>query len=245
MPDEAAIEIKNLSVKFGRNVVIPDLSVTIPKGEIIGLLGPSGSGKTTLVKAVMGMIRAAGGEIGIFGKPVPSLDIVSDIGYMAQSDALYDDLTAADNLLFFASLYRLTGEAAKKKAGELLEFVELKKDRKKKVRDFSGGMRRRLSLAIALMHDPKLLLLDEPTVGIDPLLRKKFWDEFAFLKSRGCTILVTTHVMDEAYHCDRILLLREGRILANGSAREIIASTGTADIEEAFLKLSVPSKEES
>lgn len=245
MPDEAAITIENLRVQLGKSVVLPDIVMTIPQGRVVGLLGPSGSGKTTLVKSVMGMYPIQKGKIRAFGQSVPSLEAVSKIGYMAQSDALYDDLSALDNLLFFASLYRITGEEAKKRAGELLNFVELEKDRKKQVKNFSGGMRRRLSLAIALIHKPELLLLDEPTVGIDPLLRKKFWDEFALLKKQGRTILLTTHVMDEAYHCDRIILLREGRILAGGSPDQIMADSGTDSIEQAFLKLSVSDPKEA
>ena len=166
---------------------------------------------------------------------MPSLKVVSEFGYMAQSDALYDDLSGLDNVIFFASIFGMKGKYAKQRAKEVLELVELDKDANKLVKNYSGGMKRRLSLAIALVHSPKLLILDEPTVGIDPVLRKKFWDEFKRIQAKGCTIILTTHVMDEAYKCDNLVLIREGKIIAKGSVDEIIQSSGTKDIEEAFL----------
>lgn len=238
MSCEAAVKIENLRVQFDGYAVLPQLSVSIPEGRIVGLLGPSGSGKTTLVKAVIGINPFQEGTITVFGKPVPSLDAMSEIGYMAQSDALYDDLSAWDNLLFFGSVYGIRGKALKDRVSELLDFVSLGDDRKKAVRYFSGGMKRRLSLAIALINRPRLLILDEPTVGIDPVLRRKFWEKFETLKSEGCTILATTHVMDEASRCDRIILLRTGKIIANGTLGELFAQTRTDNIEDAFLRFS-------
>lgn len=245
MVQEAAVEIKGLTVQFGRQVILPQLSVSVPEGQIIGLLGPSGSGKTTLVKSIIGINPFRSGSITVFGRHVPSLGAMSAIGYMAQSDALYEDLCAMDNLLFFEKIYGIHGQAAKARAKEMLSFVGLGDDKKKPVRYFSGGMKRRLSLAIALIHRPRLLILDEPTVGIDPVLRKKFWDEFKSLKSNGCTIITTTHVMDEAARCDRILLLREGKIIANGTPEELLSQTHTKSIEEAFLCFSGENEEEA
>ncbi len=238
MAQQNAVQIENLTVRFGRQVVLPQLSVSLPAGQIIGLLGPSGSGKTTLVKSILGLNQFQQGRIAVFDKPVPSLEALSLLGYMAQSDALYEDLSALDNLLFFGRLYGLRGKQAKTRAQELLAFVDLGQEGNKAVRYFSGGMKRRLSLAIALIHRPRLLILDEPTVGIDPVLRQKFWAEFHTLKEQGCTILATTHVMDEAVRCERILLLREGKLLANGTPEDLLCQTGAQNMEDVFLHFS-------
>ncbi len=233
-----AIQITGLQVGYGRQVVLPCLNVAIPRGRIVGVLGPSGSGKTTLVKAIMGITPFQAGSVTVFGQPVPSLSAMAAIGYMAQNDALYDDLTATDHLLFYARLSGMRTAAARVRAKELLNFVGLDKETGKSIRDFSGGMRRRLSLAIALVNHPPLLMLDEPTVGIDPVLRRKFWDEFTALKASGCTLLATTHVMDEAARCDRLLMIREGRLIADGSVSELLSLSGTATLEDAFLHFS-------
>jgi ABC-2 type transport system ATP-binding protein len=230
-----AVEIKNARVKFGKTSIIDDISLSISEGQIIALLGPSGAGKTTLVKAIMGMNPICAGTITVFGKNVPSFEAVSEIGYMAQTDALYEDLSAFDNLLFFGNLCGVKGKKAKLRADDLLIFTELEPDKYKQVKKFSSGMKRRLSLAISLMNDPKLLMLDEPTVGIDPLLRRKFREQFLRLKEKGCTIFMTTHVMDEAINCDKVLLMRYGRIIAYGTSGELINDAGAADLEEAFL----------
>lgn len=237
---ENVIKVTNLEVKYDRVTILKNISLNIKKGEIIGFLGPSGSGKTTLVKALIGMKAPTKGDIEVLGKKMPSLEAIAQVGYMAQSDALYEDLTALDNLLFFGELYDLKGKAAKARAMELLSLVDLEKDAHKAVKNYSGGMRRRLSLAIALIHSPELLILDEPTVGIDPVLRRSFWNEFERIKNNGGSIIVTTHVMDEAYHCDRLSLIRDGEIIANGSPDEIISASGTQNIEEAFLYFSSP-----
>lgn len=232
---EKIIEISNLKINFGKHTVLNNINLTVKKGEILGLLGPSGSGKTTLVKAFIGMNKAANGTVKVLGEAMPSLKVIPNIGYMAQSDALYDDLSGLDNLLFFGELYGFRGKAAKERAMELLTLVELQTHYKKAVKNYSGGMKRRLSLAIALMHKPELLILDEPTVGIDPILRKSFWEEFERIRKEGCTIIVTTHVMDEANKCDRLALIREGEIIAEGSPTELITTSGGSNIEDAFL----------
>ncbi|MEA5039176.1 MAG: ABC transporter ATP-binding protein [Clostridiaceae bacterium] len=245
MTEQSAVQIEDLSVRFGRQVVLPKLNVTIPEGQIIGLLGPSGSGKTTLVKSIIGTNPFQAGSITVFGSRVPSFRAMSMIGYMAQNDALYDDLSAMDNLLFFGRLCGIQKRAAQSRANELLDFVGLDDVPQKPIHNFSGGMKRRVSLAISLMNHPRLLILDEPTVGVDPVLRRKFWRKFEALKADGCTILTTTHVMDEAARCDRILLLREGKLLANGAPCELLAQAGAQNIEDAFLRFSGAEEKEA
>lgn len=235
MEHNTVIEILDGEIKYDKTTILKNLNLQINSGEILGFLGPSGSGKTTLVKAIIGMKTLSRGKIQVFGHTMPSLKVIPKIGYMSQSDALYNDLTAMDNLLFFGELYDIKGKVAKERAMELLTLVNLEPDYKKPVKNFSGGMKRRLSLAIALMHNPELLILDEPTVGIDPVLRKKFWDEFLRIQKAGGTIIITTHVMDEAYKCGKLCLLREGEIIAKGSPEEIITNSGKSDIENAFL----------
>jgi len=242
---QTAIDISQLSVRLGKTEILHEVSVTIPKGRIVALLGPSGTGKTTLVKAVMGMIPFTSGSITVFEKPVPSFAAIEEIGYMAQTDALYEDICALDNLLFFGSLCGARGKEARERADELLEFTDLAADRRKLVKNFSSGMKRRLSLAIALMSNPRLLLLDEPTVGIDPVLRSKFRDKFIQLKEQGCTIFMTTHVMDEALTCDEVLLMRGGQIIASGTAEALIRGAHAKDLEEAFLHYIGTTQEEA
>ncbi|WP_270940699.1 ABC transporter ATP-binding protein [Romboutsia lituseburensis] len=235
MSNNVAVKVCNLDVEYDKVKILNNINLNIKEGEIIGLLGPSGSGKTTLVKTIIGMKGFVKGEVIVLDEKMPTLKVVNDIGYMAQSDALYDDLTGIDNVLFFAELYGIKGKIAKQRAMEVLELVDLQKHAKRPVKNYSGGMKRRLSLAIALVHSPKLLILDEPTVGIDPILRKKFWDEFNRIKDSGGTIIVTTHVMDEAYKCNKLALIRNGKIIAEGSPNEIIATSGGQTIEDAFL----------
>ena len=235
MSNEAVIRVENFKQQFGKLVVLKNINLEVKRGEILGLLGPSGSGKTTLVKAIVGMSEPTEGTVTVLQTKMPSLSVVSKIGYMAQSDALYEDLNAYDNILFFASLYGMKGKEAKKRADEVLELVILRNEGKKLVKNFSGGMKRRLSLAIALVHNPEILILDEPTVGIDPVLRVEFWKEFERIRKAGVTIIITTHVMDEAEHCDRLALIRNGGIIAMGTPDELKDKSGEATVEGAFL----------
>lgn len=235
MSNNIVVNVSDVDVKYEKTAILSNVSLSIKEGEIIGLLGPSGSGKTTLVKAMIGMKEIVKGEIRVFDEKIPTLKGVNHIGYMAQSDALYDDLSGLDNILFFGKLYGMKGKAARKRSLELLTLVNLDKDYNKAVKHYSGGMKRRLSLAIALVHNPKLLILDEPTVGIDPVLRKKFWDEFTRIKGSGGTIIVTTHVMDEAYKCDKLALIRNGEIIAKGTPDEMIKASDGKTMEDAFL----------
>ncbi|MBC8063078.1 MAG: ABC transporter ATP-binding protein [Clostridiaceae bacterium] len=235
MSNDNIIKVENFKQQFGKFVVLENINLEVKRGEIIGLLGPSGSGKTTLVKAIVGMSEPTEGTVSVLQTKMPSLSVVSRIGYMAQSDALYEDLNAYDNILFFSSLYGMKGKEAKKRADEVLELVLLREHGKKLVRNFSGGMKRRLSLAIALVHNPEILILDEPTVGIDPVLRVEFWKEFERVRAAGVTIIITTHVMDEAEHCDRLALIRDGGIIAIGTPEELKKNSGESTVEGAFL----------
>ncbi|WP_326512531.1 ABC transporter ATP-binding protein [Clostridium intestinale] len=235
MHSNSVISVQNITQKFGSNTVLDDVSIEVKKGEVLGILGPSGSGKTTLVKSIVGMQTPNLGSIEVLNTKIPSLKVTSKVGYMAQSDALYEDLNAMDNLLFFAELYGLKVKKAKERAREVLKLTHLLEDEKKAVRNFSGGMKRRLSLAIALIHAPEILILDEPTVGIDPVLRQEFWGKFNELKDSGCTIIITTHVMDEAEKCDRLALIRDGKITALSSPEDLKKQAKTETIEGAFL----------
>jgi ABC-2 type transport system ATP-binding protein len=232
---EVIVSTQHVSKSFGKHEVLQDINLEIYKGEIFGLLGPSGAGKSTLVKQLVGLELPTTGENYIFQKKMPALAIIEQIGYMAQSDALYGELSAKENLEFFASLYGLKGKSKQNRIHEVMEIVELSEHLNKLVSNYSGGMKRRLSLAIALLHEPKLLILDEPTVGIDPVLRKNIWNSFYELKRKGTTIIVTTHVMDEADKCDRLGMIRDGQLIATGTPAELKSQTGADRIEEAFL----------
>lgn len=233
--NESIISIQNVSKAFGKQEVLKDISLDINKGEIFGLLGPSGAGKTTLVKMLIGLEIPNRGENFLFHEKMPSLKLIERVGYMAQSDALYGELTAKENLEFFGSLFGLKGKVLQGRIHEVMEVVELTEHLNKAVHNYSGGMKRRLSLAIALLHEPELLILDEPTVGIDPVLRKSIWDAFYELNAKGTTIIVTTHVMGEAEKCHRLALLRDGGLIAVGTPDQLKENTNSSSIEEAFL----------
>jgi len=232
---KSCVSIRHVSKSFKKHHVLQDINLEIFEGEIFGLLGPSGAGKTTLVKQLAGLDTPTSGENYLFQEKMPTLALIEQIGYMAQSDALYEDLSAKENLQFFSELYGLKGDKQVKLINEVVELVQLSNDVTKLVSNYSGGMKRRLSLAIALLHEPKILLLDEPTVGIDPVLRKVIWEAFSRLKEQGKTLIITTHVMDEADKCDRLGLIRDGRLIAVGTPSELKEQTNSATIEEAFL----------
>ncbi|MCG7344336.1 ABC transporter ATP-binding protein [Sporosarcina sp. ACRSL] len=232
---EVCVSVRNVSKSFGKHQVLKGINLDIYEGEIFGLLGPSGAGKTTLVKELAGLDEPTEGENYLFQQRMPSLDLIRRIGYMAQSDALYEELSAKENLQFFAELYGLKGEKRMERISKVMELVQLSGDMTKLVSNYSGGMKRRLSLAIALLHEPELLILDEPTVGIDPVLRKSIWKAFTDLKAEGKTLIVTTHVMDEADKCDRLGLIRDGKLIAVGTPAELKKETNSSTIEEAFL----------
>jgi ABC-2 type transport system ATP-binding protein len=232
---KVCVSVKNVSKQFGKHVVLKNITLDIMEGEIFGLLGPSGAGKTTLVKELSGLDIPTSGVNNVLDQEMPDLKTINRIGYMAQSDALYEDLSARENLHFFSSLYGLKGKKQQSRIQEVAGLVDLTDHLNKLVSNYSGGMKRRLSLAIALLHEPELLILDEPTVGIDPVLRKKIWDAFYQLNRNGTTIIVTTHVMDEAEKCDRLGLMRDGKLIAVGTPTDLKDNTKSTTIEEAFL----------
>lgn len=229
------IKIEHVNKYFGKKQVLFDISLDVSYSQILGLLGPSGSGKSTLVKMIAGIDVPTSGEVCVLDEKMPKFSIMNKIGYMAQSDALYNELTAEENIKFFASMYKLTKSKQKQRIAEVMELVNLSDHLKKQVKQYSGGMKRRLSLAIALIHEPLVLILDEPTVGIDPVLRKSIWDELYKLNNNGTTIIVTTHVMDEAEKCNNLGMIRDGKLIALGSPDEIKRASDSNTIEEAFL----------
>ncbi|QGH33339.1 ATP-binding cassette domain-containing protein [Gracilibacillus salitolerans] len=229
------LEMNEISLSFGKESVLKNINLSVERGEIFGLLGPSGAGKTTLVKVIVGIIEADKGTVFVQGNKMPSLKLMRSIGYMSQSDALYHELSAKENLDFFATLYGLKKKKREKIINKAAEIVNLSEALNKEVRHYSGGMKRRLSLAASFMHTPRLLILDEPTVGIDPVLRQSIWEEFRRLKESGVTIIVTTHVMDEADKCDRLAMLRDGSVIACDTPEKLKAEQTVESIEEAFL----------
>ncbi|WP_019154062.1 ABC transporter ATP-binding protein [Robertmurraya massiliosenegalensis] len=233
--NDVIVSVQHVSKAFGKQEVLNDISLDIYKGEIFGLLGPSGAGKTTLVKMLTGLDVSNSGENFLFQEKMPSLKLIERMGYMAQSDALYGELTAKENLEFFGALFGLKGKPLQHRIGKVMDVVELSEHLHKTVHHYSGGMKRRLSLAIALLHEPELLILDEPTVGIDPVLRKSIWDAFYDLNEKGTTIIVTTHVMGEAEKCHRLAMIRSGGVIAVGTPEELKERTNSSSIEEAFL----------
>ncbi len=228
-----AIQVRGVSKSFDKRQVLKDIRIDIECGEILCLLGPSGAGKTTLIRLLLGAIKADDGEITIDGIRVPSMKLFEKIGFMPQNDALYDDLTGLDNLTFFGGLYRLKGVRAR--SMELLTMLDLHQDAHKLVANYSGGMKKRLSLAVALLHRPRYLLLDEPTVGIDPILRQSIWEQFAKLRDSGVSIVISTHVMDEAAKCNRTALIYDGRLIYNDRTENLLAKTGDGNIESLFF----------
>jgi ABC-2 type transport system ATP-binding protein len=231
-PVGPALEAVGLRKTFGDIRAVDGIDLALAPGRIYGLLGPNGSGKTTLIRLLLGLARPTAGEARILGTTMPSRAILDRIGYMPQGEGLYAELTVRENLRFFAGLY---GRLDDERGRSTLELVELADRERAPALELSGGMRRRLSLAIALVHDPAVLVFDEPTVGIDPALRVQFWEHFRSLAAGGRTILVSSHVMDEADRCDELLFIRAGRVIARGSSADLRAQAGAADLEAAFL----------
>ena len=231
--NEVAISIKGLRVIRGGNVVLKDLSLDVPKGRITGLLGPSGCGKTTLMRAIVGVQIVEAGEIQVLGHLAGSTALRKNISYVTQSPSVYEDLSVFANLQYFQRLYGVPVALVE----EAIETVGLSDVRDKLVRNLSGGQRARVSLATALIPNPELLVLDEPTVGLDPVLRGELWATFRKLADDGATLLVSSHVMDEAERCDELILMREGRILSHSTLEQLLKETAAPDVESAFLKL--------
>ncbi|MGI8586104.1 MAG: ABC transporter ATP-binding protein [Chloroflexia bacterium] len=236
----AVVEAAGLVKQFGAVRALDGLDLTVPAGMIYGLLGPNGAGKTTLIRTLVGLVRPDAGTLRVLGHAMPggAAAIRAATGYMTQVPALYGDLSVQENLEFFARVFGLDDTTARKaRIGEVLDLVELSGRASTPVGNLSGGMRQRVSLACALVHHPRLLLLDEPTVGVDPQLRHSFWTYFRSLVDGGVTIVVSSHVMDEAERCDRLGLMRAGRLLAEGTADSLRVETGQATLEDAFLAL--------
>jgi ABC-2 type transport system ATP-binding protein len=229
----SAAVVDRLTVLRGRRPVLRELSLAVPAGTVTGLLGPSGCGKTTLMRSIVGVQRVASGAVTVLGERAGSRGLRHRVAYVTQAPSIYADLTVRENLRYIA---RLLG-AGPRATDEALEMVALGSLAEARVSRLSGGERARASLASALLGGPELLVLDEPTVGQDPVLRRELWETFARLAAGGATLLISSHVMDEAEHCDRLLLMREGRLLADGSPAELLQRTDTEDVEAAFLAL--------
>ena len=229
-----AVRAVGLVKDFGPIRAVDDVSFDLATGRIYGVLGPNGSGKTTLIRLLTGLTKATGGHAEVLGVTMPSRPTLGRIGYMTQSDGIYPALTAGENARFFAAAYGVRDPDA---VGEALRVVDLADRTDSIAGTLSGGQRRRLSLACALVHRPPVLFLDEPTVGVDPLLRVEFWTHFRALVDGGATIVVSSHVIDEADRCDELLFVRAGKLIARGAGPEIRRQAGTDDLEQAFLRL--------
>ena len=230
---KSGVEIAGLRVVRGGKEVLRDLAFAVGPGEVTGLLGPSGCGKTTLMRAIVGVQRIASGTVTVFGEPAGAAALRSRIGYVTQAPSVYDDLTIEENLGFFAAVLGVGAG----RVDACVRMVDLEADRTKVVRQLSGGQRSRVSLAVALLGEPALLVLDEPTVGLDPVLRKDLWETFHRLADDGAAVFVSSHVMDEATRCDRLVLMRDGRIIADDTPTGLLEKTGAEDIETAFLDI--------
>ena len=227
------IDVRELRVVRGGNVVLPGLSFDVPMQTVTALLGPSGSGKTTLMRAIVGVQRLAGGTVHVLGEEAGSPSLRPRVGYVTQAPSVYGDLTVQENLRYFARILRVSRD----RVSAVIEAVELTAFSGRLVNTLSGGQRARVSLASALLNEPPLLVLDEPTVGLDPLLRVHLWDIFHNLVASGSTLFVSSHVLEEAASCDRVLLLRDGELLASESPDGLLGRTGADDLDGAFLRL--------
>jgi ABC-2 type transport system ATP-binding protein len=228
-----AVQCSELRVVRGKREVLPGLNVTIARGRITGLLGPSGSGKTTLLRAIVGVQVVAGGTVSVLGEPAGSTELRRRVAYVTQEASVYVDLTVQQNIQYFARIL----DAPASDERRVIDVVGLSDFRDQRVGQLSGGQRSRVSLAVALLGAPELLVLDEPTVGLDPVLRRELWSLFANLAASGLSLVISSHVMDEASRCDDLILMRDGELLAHDTVAEILATTGTSDVEAAFLAL--------
>jgi ABC-2 type transport system ATP-binding protein len=233
MAEAFAVDIEGVRKNFGGLRALDGVNLHIKTGEIYGLLGPNGAGKTTLIRAIVGLVALDAGTVTVLGRRMPDVDNLRNVGYMTQQAALYPGLSVEENVEFFAAI----NGADEGGVTDALKLVKLDDRRESVVATISGGMRQRCSLACALVHKPKLLLLDEPTVGVDPQLRVELWEDFHRMAESGTTIIVSSHVMDEAERCQRLGLIQYGKVLAEGSPNEVRALAGANNLEEAFLKL--------
>lgn len=236
MSDHAVV-VQGLRVVRGGRDVLPGLDLSVPRGQVVGLLGPSGGGKTTLMRCIVGVQRTAGGSVTVLGRPAGDRRLRGRVAYVTQAPSVYADLSVRANVRYFARLQGLSGDRLEQDVRRVTEAVDLADHLDANVANLSGGQRSRVSLAAALVGHPELLVLDEPTVGLDPVLRRDLWQLFARLAGDGVTLFVSSHVMDEATRCDRLMLLREGRLLADETPASLLERTGAADAESAFLAL--------
>ena len=231
--NQPVIDIRQLVVRKQAQTILDEVGITVRRGRVVGLIGPSGSGKTTLMRTIIGVQRPTSGVLSVLGVDAGHRSLRSRIGYVTQAPAVYPDLTVRQNLMYFARLMRATREDV----DIIIDKVELGSQRQQMVGSLSGGQKARVSLAVALLGRPELLILDEPTVGLDPLLRARLWEMFADLASEGKTILVSSHVMDEAERCDDLILLRDGAVLWNDTRRALLEYVGAASVGDAFIKM--------
>ncbi len=236
--NESIIDCADLCMRFGNIVALDGVDLKIAYGENYGLLGPNGAGKTTLIRILCGLMKPTSGSAYVMGRKLPDRHNNASIGYMTQMDALYSDLSIRENVRFFASLYGLKGHEREKRIDEILEVTALSDRQNSIVSTISGGMKKRASMACVLVHKPKLLFLDEPTVGVDPKLRAELWDYFHELNQQGATLVVSTHIMDEAEHCNRLAFIRNGRKLIEGTPSYLKERTGCDSLEDAFMRFS-------
>jgi ABC-2 type transport system ATP-binding protein len=234
---EPAIRVDGLRVVRGGRTVLPGLTLAVPRGQLIGLLGPSGCGKTTLMRCIVGVQQVAGGTVEVLGKPAGSDGLRRRVGYLTQDASVYLDLTITENLRYFATVVGVPRHGVDAEVLRVLGLVDLVDHALSRAGNLSGGELSRVSLAAALVGKPEVLVLDEPTVGLDPVLRRDLWAIFRRLAEGGVTLLVSSHVMDEAIRCDRLLLMRAGTVLADDTLQGVLTSTGTTDAEKAFLAL--------
>jgi ABC-2 type transport system ATP-binding protein len=237
MPNSMALRIENASFSFKRLKAIDNLSLNIPTGISFGLLGPNGAGKTTLIRLIAGLLKPKSGSIEVLGQ-APSRKTAHLVGYMPQLHSLYSELSVMQNVSFFAQIYGLRNKKQRsQQVEEVIKLVELWQRRNDSVMNLSGGMKQRASLACAIVHKPPLLLLDEPTVGLDPELRVTFWDYFTSLTRQGTTLIISSHTMDDATHCGHLAFMRQGKVIAQGTPTELVQATGNpeATLEDAFL----------
>ncbi|HJC04190.1 MAG TPA: ABC transporter ATP-binding protein [Candidatus Ligilactobacillus avistercoris] len=233
------VKMTGVTKFFGKQQVLQNVALTVSEGEIVGLLGPSGAGKSTMIMIILGMLRGDKGTVRVFNQPMPNRKLLNKIGYMAQSDALYEQLSGKENLAFFAELKGISRHERGETISHVATIVGLTDQLEKRVKDYSGGMKRRLSLAIAMLGNPALLVLDEPTVGIDPILSQSIWKELRRLQKQGTAILITTHIMAEAELVDRVALLRDGWVIANDTPSRLMTRYHANSIEAVFMKAEV------
>lgn len=235
---QPSVAITHLSVMLGKNfAALKDVSVELSSGQITGIIGPSGAGKTTLIRTIVGRQKITRGNVQVLGQAAGASALRHRLHYMTQEISVYDDLTVRENLRYFATMSGQNRSAAKETVTEVLRTVDMQNHANQLVSDLSGGQKQRVSLAVALLGRPELLVLDEPTVGLDPVLREQLWQLFHELTGKGTTVIISSHVMDEAERCDDLLLIRDGQLLAHDTPAELCRKNGTKTVEQSFLKL--------